>query len=152
MANLLSDSYLQTILPEWEALLQGWALDGSLSAAAQEALVLDGTPDALQDLITQWGTGDFTAIPEIVLLSSEEMNGAMGAYALSTGKIYLNQDWLAGANAEQVVAVLTEELGHHLDGLLNTSDTSGDEGEYFARLLSGTTPSEAQQESMLRNL
>jgi hypothetical protein len=31
--------------------------------------------------------------------------------------------------------VLTEELGHHLDGLLNAVDTPGDEGEYFARLL-----------------
>ena len=33
------------------------------------------------------------------------------------------------------MAVLTEELGHHLDGLLNAVDTPGDEGELFARLL-----------------
>ena len=148
MANFLSDSYLQTILPEWQALLQGWALDGSLSAAAQEALVLDGTPDALQDLITLWGTGDFSAIPEIVLLSSAEMNGAMGAYAISTGIIYLNADWMEGATKDQVYAVLTEELGHHLDGLLNASDTSGDEGEYFARLLSRENLSDGQKDLM----
>jgi hypothetical protein len=47
----------------------------------------------------------------------------------------LNQDWLAGASAAQVIAVLTEELGHHLDGLLNVEDTPGDEGEWFSRLL-----------------
>jgi hypothetical protein len=63
------------------------------------------------------------------------MNGAMGAYAISTGTIYLNVDWLAGATKEQVLAVLTEELGHHLDGVLNSVDTVGDEGEYFSCLL-----------------
>lgn len=63
------------------------------------------------------------------------MPGAAGAYASSTGTIYLNQDWLQSASQEQVLAVLTEELGHLLDWLLNSSDTPGDEGELFAALL-----------------
>lgn len=134
-----SDGALTTILTEWQALLQGWALDGSLAAAAQEALIHEGTPEALQDLITQWSAGDFGSLPPIVLLSSAEMNGAMGAYAISTGTIYLNADWLATSSQDQVNAVLNEELGHYLDGLLNAVDTPGDEGEYFARLLSGET-------------
>ena len=61
------------------------------------------------------------------------MPGAAGAYAISTGTIYVNQDWLKTASYDWVMAVLTEELGHHLDGLLNTVDTPGDEGEFFAR-------------------
>ena len=65
------------------------------------------------------------------------MPGAAGAYAISTGTIYLNQDWLANANKQQALAVLTEELGHHLDGLLNNSDTPGDEGKLFAEILLG---------------
>jgi hypothetical protein len=44
------------------------------------------------------------------------------------------------------MAVLTEELGHHLDGLLNVVDTPGDEGEYFANLVMGTK-SNAQSDS-----
>ncbi|WP_341884221.1 cadherin domain-containing protein, partial [Synechococcus sp. UW140] len=60
----------------------------------------------------------------------------MGAYALSKGTIYLNADWLSGASKAQIFAVLTEELGHHLDGLLNAVDTPGDEGELLAVLLS----------------
>jgi hypothetical protein len=36
--------------------------------------------------------------------------------------------------------VLTEELGHHLDALLNTTDTPGDEGELFAVLLTEAEP------------
>jgi len=45
------------------------------------------------------------------------MSGAAGAYAVSTGTVYLDQNWLATASAVQAMAVLTEELGHHLDGL-----------------------------------
>ena len=127
---------LWDFLPFWYELLQQWSLSGRLSAAAQEALLLDGEPQPLQDLVSKWSAGDFEGIPEIVLLSNAEINGALGAYAQSTGKIYLNADWLAGASQEQVMAVLTEELGHHLDGLLNGSDTPGDEGELFAALLS----------------
>ena len=126
---------LSALLPEWQRLLQGWAADGSLTAAAQEALVLTGAPKALTNLTTQWSSGVFTGIPEIVLLSSKDMNGAMGAYAISTGKIYLNQDWSTTATKDQVFAVLTEELGHHLDGMLNATDTPGDEGESFSRIL-----------------
>ena len=74
-------------------------------------------------------------IPPIVLLSGGEMNGAMGAYALSTGTIFLNADWLATTTKDQIFAVLTEELGHSLDGKLNSVDTPGDEGEYFSRVL-----------------
>jgi hypothetical protein len=129
---------LSTLLPEWHLLLQGWSADGSLVAAAQEALLLQGEPPpGLKDLASQWASGNFSGIPPIALLSSAEMTGAMGAYAMSTSTIYLNADWVASASKELVFAVLTEELGHHLDSLLNASDTIGDEGEYFARLLSG---------------
>ncbi|WP_254966480.1 hypothetical protein [Cyanobium sp. CH-040] len=116
-------------------MLTEWSVNGSLSAAAQEALLLDDEPQELTNLIGQWSAGDFSALPEIVLLSNEDISGALGAYALSTGKIYLNRDWLATASQDQVISVLTEELGHHLDGLFNEVDTAGDEGEVFARLL-----------------
>jgi hypothetical protein len=126
---------LGALLPEWHLLLQEWSADGRLTAAAQEALLLNGEPQALSDLTNQWAAGEFGTLPPIVLLSSADINGALGAYAISTGTIYLNADWLAGASKEQVFSVLMEELGHHLDGLLNAVDTPGDEGEYFAALL-----------------
>lgn len=34
---------------------------------------------------------------------------------------------------------LTEEVGHAIDSRVNTSDTAGDEGELFAKLVSGET-------------
>lgn len=132
-----SSSLLADLLSEWHLVLQGWSADGRLTAAAQEALLLNGEPDALTSLIHQWAAGEFGALPPVVLLSSADINGAMGAYAISTSTIYLNAGWLAGASKEQGLAVLTEELGHHLDHLLNRVDTPGDEGDYFAKLLAG---------------
>lgn len=72
----------------------------------------------------------------------------MGAYAQSTGKIYINSDWFATATYGAVNAVLTEELGHHLDGLLNTADTSGDEGEYFSGLLREVVLTDTQKSAI----
>ena len=92
-----SNDLLAALLPDWQRHLQAWSASGALTAAAQEALLLSGEPQALTDLVTQWSAGDFSGIPPIVLLSGAEMNGALGAYAISTGTIYLNADWLATA-------------------------------------------------------
>ncbi len=135
MANTTASATLQALLPDWQRLLQGWAADGHLTAAAQEALLLQDEPRTLRRLANRWAASDFRDLPPVVLLSASDMPGAMGAYAISTGTIYLNQDWLLGASRELVFAVLTEELGHHLDGVLNVGDTPGDEGEFFAVLL-----------------
>jgi alpha-tubulin suppressor-like RCC1 family protein len=47
------------------------------------------------------------------------------------------------------LAVLSEELGHHLDALLNDSDTPGDEGELLALLLHGHGSSSEEQQALL---
>ncbi|MFZ0409259.1 MAG: Calx-beta domain-containing protein, partial [Cyanobium sp.] len=124
-------------------MLTSWAADGSLGAAVREALRLDGESAQLTALISQWAAGDFSALPPIEVLEGSVLPGAAGAYAISTGTIYLNGDWLASASEDRVIAVLTEELGHHLDGLLNASDTPGDEGELFAALVNRQSLDEA---------
>jgi alpha-tubulin suppressor-like RCC1 family protein len=90
-------------------------------------------------LVQRWGAGDFRELPPVEVVSSSAMPTAAGAYAISTGTIYLNSGWLVGASRDQALAVLTEELGHHLDALLNNVDTPGDEGELFAALLTGSS-------------
>jgi hypothetical protein len=131
-------SILDTLLGDWKKLLTDWARSGTLTRAASEALLLKAEPEPLKKLVGQWSHGDFSGLPPIVLLPASSMPGAAGAYAISTGSIYLNQEWLAGASAAQVIAVLTEELGHHLDWLLNVVDTPGDEGEAFSIYLLGS--------------
>ena len=143
---------LELLLPKWRKLLQGWAQDGSFRRAAQEALGLDGKPALLGNLVSQLGTGDFNALPPIELVPAATMPAAaVGrvAYAATNGTIYLDADWLLGASQGSVLTQLTEQLGHHLDGLLNHSDTPGDEGKQFAALLSGVAPTSSQQSERL---
>ncbi|MFM8526277.1 MAG: RCC1 domain-containing protein, partial [Cyanobacteriota bacterium] len=146
--SALSFRRLELLLPEWKELLQGWALEGAIGRAAAEALQLEGTPPPLRALVSRWAEGDFSELPAIVLLSSADINGALGAYAISTGTIYLNADWLETAPPQQAVAVLTEELGHHLDGLLNAADTPGDVGQIFANLLTNPGVSVAELQAL----
>ena len=132
------DSHIKPWLLGWTQQLRGWAEDGSLLAAAQQALLLEESPQQLVELLDQWGASDFSALPAIETLSSQDIAGARGAYVEDLSQIFLNQEWLAEASDQAIAAVLTEELGHHLDAVLNDFDTPGDEGELFSAILGGT--------------
>ena len=90
----------------------------------------------------QWLNGDLSIIPPIEIRPRDEINGADGAFAIATGKIYLAQDLLENRTLEEVVPVLLEEYGHFVDAQLNAIDTPGDEGELFAALVQGKTLTE----------
>ena len=132
---MTSSSHIKPWLLGWTQQLRGWAEDGSLLAAAQQALLLEGEPKQLVELLDQWVASDFSALPAVETLSSQDIAGARGAYVEDLSQIFLNQEWLAEASDQEISAVLTEELGHHLDAVLNEFDTPGDEGEHFAELL-----------------
>lgn len=142
---------LEKLLSDWRMLLSLWAGSGALVGAAREALQLEQEPPELSRLAERWAAADFRDLPPVVLLPSSSIPGAAGAYAASTGSIYLNADWLQGVSGSQATRVLNEELGHHLDALLNRRDTPGDEGELFALLLDGSaTLSEQQRQALCR--
>jgi len=67
-----------------------------------------------------------------------------GAYLGDTNTILISEA-LRNAPAQQLQAILLEELGHWLEGssLVNAVDSAGDEGEVFAALLLGTLTAEA---------
>jgi hypothetical protein len=129
-----------SLLEDWRNLLRSWARSGEFVLAAQRAVRLPDAPAPLLQLNQRLLDAEFSDLPAVQLLPASAMAGAAGAYARSTGTIVLNQEWLASASRDQALAVLTEELGHHLDALLNSSDTPGDEGELFAALLSEAEP------------
>ena len=80
-----------------------------------------------QSVRGQWAIGDFSQLPSVQVISAADMNGADGAYASSTQKIYLlDADFGMGA-----AITLTEEIGHFLDAKVG-EDTVGDEGKRFA--------------------
>jgi hypothetical protein len=90
---------------------------------------------------SQWSSGDFSQSPVIQILDSG-MNGALGAYAISNNRIYLDASLLADNQSQTLVSVLLEEIGHSLDAQINSVDTVGDEGAVFAALVQGEILSE----------
>ena len=118
----------------WLLQLQTWAAHGRFVSAAVDALRLKPGQgaDQLNRIAIRLAKGDTWDLPPIELLPGSAMPGASGAYASSNSTIYLNANWLESTSNDQIIAVLNEELGHHLDAQLNNSDTAGDEGELFA--------------------
>ncbi|QNI49553.1 S-layer family protein [Synechococcus sp. A15-60] len=121
----------------WHPQLQEWASEGELLTAANTALHLDSNnpPELLTGIVERLSQGLSSDIPPIEFLQQASMVGAAGAYAASEQTIYLNHDWVKAASETDTIKVLTEEYGHHLDALIHTTDTPGDEGLYFADLL-----------------
>ncbi len=87
--------------------------------------------------------GDFSWLPPVKLLDSQTLHGANGAYDAKDGVVFINAD-LAAKDPKLAASTYVEEAGAHIDTLLNKSDTVGDEGEMFRRLLSGEKLSAAQ--------
>ncbi|WP_413440484.1 hypothetical protein [Synechococcus sp. MIT S1220] len=123
------------LLQTWKAQLSSWAREGDLLEASKRSLRLKKPPRDLKHWIESVSTGDDFKLPRITLLSSEAMQGAIGAYAGSTKTIYLNRQWSKTAQADDAIAVLNEELGHYLDDKYNPTDTPGDEGRVFAQFI-----------------
>ena len=131
------NSFSNSLLANWHTFLTDLSADRTLLEATQQAFRLEQAPQPLTELLQQWQTGNFSALPEIELLSDSAMNGVAGGYAYSNETIYLNEEWLASVSEDDAIAVLTEELGHHLAYLVGKEDAPGDEGAIFASLALG---------------
>jgi hypothetical protein len=144
-SELTSGSVLEQALQRVEKRLGAWATMGN--SAAYNALLLavfgpqssDATT-ALQSSLSGTGLGI-----SLEILAGASLSGIHGAYTCAAAdgvpRIYLNAAWLQIATADEIEAVLLEELGHAIDHQLNgAQDTPGDEGEIFSALLRGTTP------------
>ena len=88
---------------------------------------------------SQWQSGDFSQFPVIEMVGSDVLGRANGAYAISTNKIYLSDQFVSAVSRPSLVAVILEEYGHFVDAQINTVDSAGDEGNIFARLVQGET-------------
>ncbi len=86
-------------------------------------------------LRSQWQIGDFSQLPEIEILDSSILGSTNGAYSSSENRIYLSSNLMENGTSSRIREVLIEEIGHFVDSRINQIDTPGDEGEYFAGLL-----------------
>ena len=126
----------QALLGLWQQQVQAWAQNGELVSAAVHALGLGKEPLALTALAEALAQGDFSGLPTVELMADDELPGARSHFSESSQTVFLNTSWLAGSDQDAVLHELTLRWGEHLDVLLNTSDTPGDEGSHFAALLS----------------
>ncbi|MEB3343543.1 Calx-beta domain-containing protein [Okeania sp.] len=95
--------------------------------------------DLAETIIDALAVGE--ELPQIIVASAEEMNGAAGGLDSMNGTVYL-ADSLINEGFLPVADVLVEEFGHLVDSELNTIDTPGDEGEWFAAKVRGDVLSE----------
>jgi len=93
---------------------------------------------------SQWQTGDFSLFPQIEIVSGDVLGSANGAYAISTNRIYLSDQFVSSASQQSLEAVILEEFGHFVDAQVNQTDTAGDEGEVFSGVVRGVSLSEAE--------
>jgi hypothetical protein len=97
-----------------------------------------------------WFHGDFSDIPSVKVVSSAEIGGANGAFAAATDTIYLSKEFLAenAMNPAAVADVLLEEIGHSVDARLNVTDSPGDEGAIFLRVVQGKDLSQGEIQAL----
>ena len=95
-------------------------------------------------LRSQWQSGNFSQFPTIEVVSSDVLGSAKGAYAISTNKIYLSDQFVSVASQQSLEAVILEEFGHFVDAQVNATDTPGDEGELFSAIVRGVNLSVAE--------
>jgi len=129
------DDDLIKLIGSWQERLMLWARTGLLAKAARIALNLPEEHPGLDAVVSRIAASQFTDLPAILPLDWEEMEGSPCAYAPERGLILINREWMENAVDEQVFAVFSEQLGHHLDVLFNPVDTPGDEGERFLECL-----------------
>lgn len=126
----------QALLGLWQQQIKAWAQNGELVRAAIHALGLGQEPLALTALAKALAKGDFSGLPTVELMADDELPGARSHFSESSQTVFINAAWLADSDQDAVLHELTVRWGEHLDVLLNTSDTPGDEGSHFAALLS----------------
>ena len=80
--------------------------------------------EILEGLRQQWSLGNFNELPGIEIRSGSEINGAKGAFAITTNTIYLSKEFISqnASNPGVITNVLLEEIGHFVD--INVSATS----------------------------
>jgi Bacterial Ig-like domain/FG-GAP-like repeat/PAP2 superfamily/LVIVD repeat len=120
-------------------------LTTAVSLAQEKITSFFEKPDVANQLAQAFGQGidaDLAKnlsqkLPNIQVVADSILGKANGAYALSSNTIFLAQSLVERGNQQEIVTVLLEEIGHSIDGYLNTQDAVGDEGEIFASLVKG---------------
>ncbi|MTJ49008.1 FG-GAP-like repeat-containing protein [Dolichospermum sp. UHCC 0259] len=140
------DSILTQALQNTSEYLSNFRNDAGYSQKLETAFGSDFNGEVANQLFDGFAQGNFSAVPTIEIVNRHDINGANGAFSITTGKVYLAAEFINqnAQNINAVVAVLLEEIGHSIDAEINTTDAAGDEGDIFARLVQGKSLSESE--------
>ncbi|MBD2279535.1 bluetail domain-containing putative surface protein [Aphanizomenon flos-aquae] len=140
------DSILNQALQNTSGYLRQFRFDAGYTQKLETAFGNDFNRSVANQIFDKLAQGDFSGIPTIEIVNRNDINGANGAFAIATGKIYLAADFISqnAQNVNAVAAVLLEEYGHYVDSRINTKDAAGDEGDIFARLVQGKSLSQQE--------
>ena len=119
--DLLYQVSLTAALPDYWVTAFGSEFDGSTA----------------QEIAFRWQNQDFSQFPDVEVLSTDAMQGAIGGYSQDTNKIYLSAALVNQYSVAKIRDVLLEEYGHFLDAQINVADTPVDEGEIWRNLVLG---------------
>jgi len=90
-----------------------------------------------EDLRQRFVAGDLAHLPHIQVLDASILNHANGTYASELNTIFLSDAFVSRSSQQAIAKVLLEEIGHFIDDQINQTDSPGDEGDIFARLVLG---------------
>jgi len=156
-ANTAITTNTKTQLQQTKESFHGQFADKAQSADAFHSLMQttfgnNYDKNAAETLRQQTLAGDFSWMPDIKVVDGSSLADtsgvqghgvALGAYDSASDTIYLSTQLLEG-DPEKAVDILTEEVGHAIDTRVNNTDSAGDEGELFAKLVGGESLSNAQ--------
>jgi hypothetical protein len=103
-------------------------------------------PRQAATLQTRWQEGDFSDLPQIVVVDDDGLGAEPGLYSSERNLLYLSRDFLDTATPEQLSTFLLEAIAHRMDEYINTEDAPGDEGKLFAIALQGQQITAAELE------
>jgi Ca2+-binding RTX toxin-like protein len=140
------DSILTQALQNTSEYLSNFRNDAGYSQKLEIAFGSDFDGEVANQLFDGFAQGNFSAVPTIEIVNRDDINGANGAFSITTGKVYLAADFINqnAQNVNAIVSVLLEEYGHYVDSRINTKDAAGDEGDIFARLVQGKSISQQE--------
>ena len=110
-----------------------------MKVAFEKPLEQSKITQTVDHLLADYKDGKFTDLPSIQLESDSVMGQTNAAFSADNSKIYINAQFAATASIKELTSVIAEEYGHAIDTLLSPVDSKGDEGELFAKIVTGET-------------
>jgi Ca2+-binding RTX toxin-like protein len=128
---------LDQVLPDVLLKLKSFAESDRFDSDTKFVFGNETNIEALSNLRQLWINGDFSGLPTIEIVDASTIDGNNAAYASATNKIYFSDSFLnrSLSSPQTLIQVMTEEIGHYVDTVINTKDTLGDEGELFSRVV-----------------